>query len=295
MRLLVILFALILVPKSFAATKIAMASLDKKTSTAVQPKAKLHVDATTIKQGGFFEVTVTDAKGHPTVWFNTSAYQTFKIAENKYRALVPVENLTPPGSYSILAKARNWKEKIPVKVLDSGKKIQHITLSNDKGGLTATNKEVNTIVSGYRTQSQTKLWSGKFQLPNTARKSSPFGVKRSYNKGPVTSYHKGLDFAANKGAPVLAPAAGIVVVEGYEAKGFHVHGNTVMLDHGQGVTSIYMHLSKINVKRGEKVAAGQKIGEVGHTGISTGPHLHWGVYLYGTSIDPEHFLSKSVN
>ena len=115
-------------------------------------------------------------------------------------------------------------------------------------------------------------------------------MKRSYNKGPVDSYHKGLDFAGKMGSPVFAPADGKVALTGLEKDGFQVHGNTILIDHGHALSSIYLHLSKIDVKKGDMVTKGQKIGEVGHTGISTGPHLHWGTYLYGTSVDPELFV-----
>lgn len=272
---------------------LAMANLDATKKIDAKPALKLN--ATIAKQGDFFEATIENVKARPTVWFNTNAFKTFKVADRTYRALVPVENLTKVGSYSVLARSGSWEKRIPVKVIDNGKGVQHITLTDDKDGISPTAKELREIGRGNRSISNDKLWDGKFLLPSKARKSSPFGVKRSYNNGPVESYHKGLDFAANHGSPVLAPADGKVVVEGHVADGFQLHGNTVILDHGHGVTSIYMHLSKISVKKGSLVHKGQKIGEVGHTGISTGPHLHWGVYLYGTSVDPEHFLNQPVN
>ncbi len=275
----------------------AMANLKaspEKVEAVKKSEPKLVLDTSSKVQGDFFEVLVENPKNRPTVWFNTEAYKTFQVSDTAYRALIPVENLTEPGSYSILAKAKGWSEKLPVIVKDNGKGVQQITLTPDKDAIYATDKELNEIGRGFSKRTDNKFWQGKFILPSNARKSSPFGVKRSYNKAPVSSYHKGLDFAANMGAPVIAPADGIVVVEGYEKDGYNVHGNTLILDHGHGVTSIYMHLSKIDVKKGDSVKQGEKIGEVGHTGISTGPHLHWGVYLYGTSVDPEHFMAKSV-
>jgi murein DD-endopeptidase MepM/ murein hydrolase activator NlpD len=84
----------------------------------------------------------------------------------------------------------------------------------------------------------------------------------------------------------VAPAAGRIALVGREAEGFEIHGDTVGIDHGQGVTSIYLHLSRIDVQEGDMVQAGQVIGAVGSTGASTGPHLHWGLYVHGQSIDP---------
>lgn len=288
-----IVFAGLTVQSCLAATptQAERSKVDEKPKLTSVPK--LAVDKPSIKQGEFFVVIVSEVSGKPTVWFNSRAYESFKLDENKYRALIPVENMTKPGAYSILAKTSSWEQKIPVAVADNGKGVQKITLSGDKV-LTATKEEVSSVGRGLRTLSQNKLWSGKFTYPNKAEKSSPFGVKRSYNGGPVDSYHKGLDFAASMGDPVFAPEDGNIMVTGEEKKGFVVHGNTVIMDHGQGVTSIYMHLSKIDVKKGDFVKKGTKIGEVGHTGVSTGPHLHWGVYVHGVSVDPELFVGNSV-
>ena len=266
----------------------------------IQPKAAaVNIDAAplsmtlkkpTVQQGQYFEVDIIGAEKNPLVWFNSESFLAFNVGDRAYKALIPVENLTKPGNYVILARTGGWEEKIPVKVLDNRKPIQYIYLDPDKSSLEATNKEINEISSAFRLKTEEKYAQGKFSYPSTAVKSSPFGVKRSYNKGPVDSYHKGLDFAGKMGSPVLAPADGKVALTGLEKDGFQVHGNTILIDYGHALSSIYLHLSKIDVKKGDMVTKGQKIGEVGHTGISTGPHLHWGTYLYGTSVDPELFV-----
>ncbi|MFM2064403.1 MAG: hypothetical protein RLZZ507_4074, partial [Cyanobacteriota bacterium] len=119
------------------------------------------------------------------------------------------------------------------------------------------------------------------------RLTTTYGVRRYYNgKFANDYYHRGLDYAGASGSAVIAPASGKVVLVGTVSQGFRVHGNVVGIDHGQGVTSIFMHLSRINVKEGDIVKPGQLIGAVGSTGASTGPHLHWGLYVNGQSIDP---------
>lgn len=261
---------------------------------AKSTETAMWLDKTTIKQGDFISAFAVNVKDKPTFWFNAKAYKPFKLSENKYRALIPVENLTTPGNYAVKFKSGSWVEKIPVTVVSHGKEIQHIHLTPGKSSISATKRELNAIGGAFQAKSKAKLWKGKFAYPSAARKSSPFGVPRSYNKAPVSSYHKGLDFAGDMGSPVYAPADGKVIVAGKEKRGFKVHGNTIILDHGHAVTSIYMHMSKFDVENGASVKKGQKLGEIGHTGISTGPHLHWGVYLYGTSIDPENFISKEV-
>ena len=126
-----------------------------------------------------------------------------------------------------------------------------------------------------------------FSRPADGRLSSRFGLRRYFNDLPRNP-HNGLDFAAPSGAPVRAPAAGTVIDTG----DYFFNGNSVFLDHGQGLISIYMHLSRIDVQVGQRVARGERLGAVGATGRSTGPHLHWTVILNDTPVDPELFLAR---
>lgn len=127
----------------------------------------------------------------------------------------------------------------------------------------------------------------RFSAPADGRLSSRFGLRRIFN-GLPRNPHNGLDFAAPSGAPVRAPAAGTVV----DAGDYFFNGQTVFVDHGQGLVSAYMHLSRIDVKTGQVVARGERLGAVGATGRSTGPHLHWTVILNGTPVDPALFLVR---
>ena len=115
--------------------------------------------------------------------------------------------------------------------------------------------------------------------------SSHFGLKRFFNEQPRNP-HGGLDIAAATGTPIKAPAPGLVV----EAGDFFFNGNSVFIDHGQGVISFYCHLNDIHVKKGQRVERGDTLGEVGATGRVTGPHLHWSVGLNGTWVDPSLFM-----
>jgi murein DD-endopeptidase MepM/ murein hydrolase activator NlpD len=129
------------------------------------------------------------------------------------------------------------------------------------------------------------LWSGRFQPPAEAQTSGVFGTSRIVN-GKQQSQHKGLDFRANIGTPVHATNAGTVIL----ARLLYFEGNCVMLDHGQGLVTVYMHLSEFKVKEGDKVAAGQLIALSGGTGRSTGPHLHFAVRWRGEYLDPRTLL-----
>ena len=144
-----------------------------------------------------------------------------------------------------------------------------------------------SIFSGYTTQ---RLWEGSFQAPSSAPISSTYGIARSYNNGPVTSYHRGTDFAGPEGDPVYAAAAGRVVFVDY----LQVRGNTVIIDHGVGVFTAYNHLSGSSVTEGEMVAVGQQVGQLGRTGLVTGPHLHWEVIVRGVEVDGELWLAGAV-
>ena len=126
------------------------------------------------------------------------------------------------------------------------------------------------------------LWSEPFLLPIQGRGTSGYGTPRRYAPGGRVSYHQGADIAAPTGTPILATNDGRVLIADF----YPIKGGLVVLDHGAGVYSFYFHQSVIDVSAGESVARGQKIGEVGSTGLSTGPHLHWEMRVNTVSTDP---------
>ena len=130
-------------------------------------------------------------------------------------------------------------------------------------------------------------WSGVWSAPVAGEDSGQFGAPRSYNGGPVQSWHHGHDYAAQHGDPISAPAPGVVVWTG----DLILHGLGVIIDHGAGVYSGYWHLSLISVAVGQEVGPGDWLGNIGTTGLSTGPHLHWEVIIHGRDVDPTQFLS----
>ena len=133
-----------------------------------------------------------------------------------------------------------------------------------------------------------------FAWPVRGRISGRFGSARVYRStdGRVESGagHSGMDIAAAAGTPVLAPAAGIVT---FAAPGLYLTGGTVLIDHGHGVSSNFLHLSRIDVAVGDRVAQGQTIAAVGATGRATGPHLHWGMNWFGVRVDPLLVLERA--
>ncbi len=128
-----------------------------------------------------------------------------------------------------------------------------------------------------------------FQWPAQGRISGRFGNQRVYN-GQKGSGHSGMDIAAPTGTPVKAPAAGVIT---FAAPDLYLTGGTVLLDHGHGISSNFLHLSRIDVKVGDRIAQGQTIGAVGATGRATGPHLHWGMNWFDVRIDPLLVLERA--
>lgn len=140
-----------------------------------------------------------------------------------------------------------------------------------------------------RSHGTPRLWSGEFLVPVAGRVTSRFGDAREFN-GTIHSRHMGTDLNGVIGTPVQAANRGVVALTG----DFYYAGNVVYLDHGRGLMTVYMHLSRILVQRGDTVATGQVIGEVGATGRVTGPHLHW-VARYGPiSVDPLSLAKASL-
>jgi murein DD-endopeptidase MepM/ murein hydrolase activator NlpD len=244
-------------------------------------------------------VNITSAPGKtttPTVKLGAKTYPAFSLGGNRFRVMIPTTPLEQPGDRDLTISDGANPSSLKIPVADRKFSVQRINFSPGKSGLEATELELKQVAAFKATVSPEKLWDGKFIAPNQGRTSSPYGVRRYYNGVLATDYyHRGLDYAGGYGSAVVAPAAGRVVLVGYEKKGFRVHGNVVGLDHGQGVVSIFMHLSKIAVEEGETLDPGDRLGSIGNTGSSTGPHLHWGLYVNNVSVDPVQWRSQSID
>jgi len=134
------------------------------------------------------------------------------------------------------------------------------------------------------------LWSGDFRAPVNAAPTDSFGTRRTFN-GELSSIHEGMDFRAATGTPVRAGNSGLVVL----ARPLYYEGNCVVIDHGLGLFTISMHLSRIDVHEGDRVIAGQRIGLSGATGRVTGPHLHWAVRWQNAYLDPAKMLRMDLS
>lgn len=222
----------------------------------------------------------------PTVSMGKQTYPIFPLTSNRYRAFIPTTPLDKPGTLQIQVTGDGESKTLGIPLANRSFPTQRIRLSGS-GSQDATEIELRRVDEFKKLVTPQKFWNGAFLKPSNASVSTIYGIRRYYNGVFAQDYyHRGVDYAGATGSPVVAPAAGRVSLVGRVAEGFRVHGNTVGIDHGQGVLSIMLHLSRIDVKEGDFVQAGQRIGTVGSTGASTGPHLHWGLYVNGISVDP---------
>jgi murein DD-endopeptidase MepM/ murein hydrolase activator NlpD len=210
--------------------------------------------------------------------------------DDVYYALVGIHALTEPGAYplALLATDANGDEiylSQTVQIVAGDYGYEEIILTEERDSLLdpvaiaaeqARLSEIKTVFNPER------YWDGLFLRPIDTELTSFFGTRRLYTSPSYESYgyHEGTDFDGEIGTPVYAPAAGVVVL----AEALFVRGNAVVIDHGWGIYTGYWHLSQIDVEVGQQVAPGDQIALVGHTGLSTGAHLHWDFWVNGTNV-----------
>jgi murein DD-endopeptidase MepM/ murein hydrolase activator NlpD len=208
-----------------------------------------------------------------------------------WQAVVGLPLSLEPGKHPLDVNG----QAVLIEVLPKQYESQYLTIVNKRQveptaeDLERIAREKLVIDQAFTTWSELLADSLNFDLPASGRFSSAFGLRRFFNKQPRAP-HSGLDIAAPEGTPVTAPAAGTVI----ETGDYFFNGNTVFIDHGQGLISMYNHLVRIDVARGARVERGQRIGAVGKTGRVTGAHLHWTLSLNNARIDPMLFLPAAA-
>jgi murein DD-endopeptidase MepM/ murein hydrolase activator NlpD len=168
-------------------------------------------------------------------------------------------------------------------------RIEHVNVARrpdlpDEEYLRLRERELARIAAARAIDSKSQGWRQPFRWPASGRISGVFGSQRVY-RGEPGSYHSGVDVAPGAGAPVVAPADGVVVLAGPPT--FSLEGNLVIIDHGMRLNSAFLHLGSVAVREGQSVRQGQYIGTVGATGRATGPHLHWSVKWNDARLDPQ--------
>jgi len=228
----------------------------------------------------------------------------FQVDSLTYRALIGIPVKLEPGLHEMIVRASRETEAAgaqPVSIESRlGVLVAHAEFEKDSidlpspamSKLTSDNlaREGESIGSEFRTCSGRKMWRTSFIYPARGPITTPFGSQRVYGDGRLSWHHKGVDIAAALGDSVRSCGEGTVIL----CRDFVVHGKTVMIDHGQGVVSIYCHMNEIKAREGDILRKGDLIGTVGETGVSTGPHLHWGVSVGNVRVDPVEWVDRYV-
>ena len=235
--------------------------------------------------GDIMTVTVKNAAGPVEGSFN-GKHLYFNPAKNAVKAVVGIDLKTDPGTYPLSLTADGKPLARNVVIARKKYPVQKLTLPEDMVVLSPENearadREQRKMAAIWPFDSP-RIWQGNFTDPLPGKTlGTPFGVRRIINKIPKNP-HSGVDITAEEGEPVKAPNDGVAILVDDQ----FYSGHSVVLDHGQGIYTMFFHLSTINVKYGQAVRKGDVIAFVGSTGRSTGAHLHWGVRVQGAKVDP---------
>jgi murein DD-endopeptidase MepM/ murein hydrolase activator NlpD len=245
-----------------------------------------------VSQGSTLSIYVENVlEGEPNGRIGNTPLR-FVSRANGYMALVGFDAFAEPGIQTLeitgLSEGeRPWRLlQQAIQINDAGFGTQLVTVGPELEPLLAPEVRASEdafLQTLFSESADEQRWAGLFQLPiTTTHVSAGYGDGRSYNDGPVEIFHTGIDYPATAGTPALAPADGVVVF----ADLLELRGMVVIVDHGLGVMTAYFHLSEILVAEGDEVTAGQPLGAVGSTGLSSGPHLHWDLRVHGVPVNP---------
>jgi hypothetical protein len=261
---------------------------------ATPPSATLELPQSSLVPGGIFIAPIDGpASRTPVVTYDGKRAMVLRSGD-RWAAVVGLPLATSPGHASIQVQTGDAPE-VPVEfdVKDKQYSVQSLKVAPGKVDLSPKDLErsekdlvrIHTALATYSTKPPATL---RLLQPVPGIRSSSYGLRRVFN-GESRNPHSGMDIAAPTGTPVKASADGRVL----DAANFFFSGNSVIVDHGQGLITMYCHLSQIGVKVGDHLKRGDVLGKVGATGRVTGPHLHWAVALNQTFVDPALFLAPA--
>jgi len=216
----------------------------------------------------------------------------FKQASGDFLGLMPIPaNQVPgPAEITIPSASGTAPQTVTLTIVDAHFATQNVNLAPGIANLHNSPEEVELLKGFRQNLTETRYWQDRFIEPVDGCMVSPFGVKRYRNHKPTGEFHGGVDLRSPAGTPVRAAADGTVKL----AQLVTVLGNTVGLDHGQGVETLYMHMSKLAVEPGVAVKQGDVLGYVGTTGRSSGPHLHWTLYVNSVQVNPGQWVKLTA-
>ncbi|WP_202707109.1 M23 family metallopeptidase [Sporosalibacterium faouarense] len=247
-----------------------------------------------IYQGNLLRIDVENLNSNETPFIdqNISKWFSFNsVSDGKAYGYIPISYNIKSGQYNITYGINNKNVgKLSINILPRDFNIQYLTVDNDIEESTRNDAAYNEYYKYYlptRYESNNESYSEEsFILPAKGRLTTEYGERRYVNNEPTSYHHAGLDIAAPTGTTVLATNSGKVKLSMF----LTLTGNTVVIDHGNGFFSTYFHLNKRSIEEGEMVNVGEKIGEVGTTGFSTGPHLHFMISYYDQNLDPGYLI-----
>jgi hypothetical protein len=255
-----------------------------------QPLTVTH-SARAIRPGEVVVLTIRGAAAAITVRAFDREWRAFQADDHSWRVLMGIDMAIAPGRYDVVITGGAAQvvhplvvtaRQFPTRRLRVDPKLV-IPPASERERI---DRESRELEAAWQSSPAERLWRGPFVRPVPDAANSAFGAHSVYN-GETTSRHGGADFLSPPGRPVKAPGGGRIVIAGSR----YFSGNTVVIDHGQGLFSLLAHLTEIDVKLGDTVSAGDVVGTVGSTGRVTGPHLHWAVRLNGARVDPLSLLA----
>lgn len=223
-----------------------------------------------------------------TARLNGRTVRLFKQSEGDLLGLMPVAVTDSPGTYPVefLAENGNVVQSVPVTIRPTRFPSQNVALDPAIASLHSSPEEMQRLTTFRDSVTDVRYWEDPFAAPVSGCVTSPFGVRRLHNGKPTGEFHGGVDQRASTGTPIRAVAAGVVAL----AQPFTVLGGTVGIDHGQGLETMYLHMSRLEAQPGARVGQGDILGYVGSTGRSNGPHLHWVIYVNGVAVNPSQWV-----
>jgi murein DD-endopeptidase MepM/ murein hydrolase activator NlpD len=273
-----------LVAAAFASSARAQQCTVKPASISLGQTVRLHCDVEVAKATLDFS-PYDNSLGGPA----PRTVRMFKQADGSWEGLMPVAVKDPQGDVAIGFERPDGKGITAVRLVIKKTMFpkQNVTLAPSIDALHSTSDEMQTLTTFRDAVSDVKYWHEPFVAPLPGCVISPFGVARLHNGKPTGEFHAGIDQRGALGTPIHAIAGGVVKI----VQPFNVLGGTVAIDHGQGLETMYLHMSKLNVSVGDHIARGDVIGYVGATGRANGPHLHWVVYVNGVPQNPQQWVA----
>ena len=261
---------------------------------------RINASTTAPKQGDAISLKITSAKPikSASIKLGKTSFKLFKHqgSNQTFISYIGISRYSKAArrkihfSFSFMDGSR-YQTFLPIYVKDANFKKEHIKLTPKKSKIQrdkpSRTNENQLIGKKFRVVSSKKSFDGAFIWPVKGRITSEFGTQRVYNNRPGWM-HSGIDISGNTGTPIAATQHGTVIL----AKKLRVHGNTVMIDHGLGIISIYNHLDQIQTQPKAIVKTGDIIGTVGSTGVATGSHLHFGISIQSIRVNPRTWLEN---